>query len=58
MCVFFQTSSLSLLVSRFRFPRFCRYLSTQTSNIKSQNDLPTNLGQSNNPCQLSQMEQI
>ena len=59
-------SSLSLLVSRFRFPLFRRYLSTQTSNIKSRNDLPTNLRQPNDPTvmpvldasQLSEAEQI
>jgi len=59
-------SSLSLLVSRFRLPLLRRYLSTQTSNIKSRNDLPTNLRQPNDPTvmpvldtsQLSETEQI
>ena len=59
-------SSLSLLVSRFRFPLFHRYLSTQASNIKSRNDLPSNLNQPNDPTvmpvldpnQLSEAEQI
>jgi hypothetical protein len=59
-------SSLSLLVSRFRLPLLRRYLSTQTSNTKSRNDLPTNLRQSNDPTvmpvldtsQLSETEQI
>jgi hypothetical protein len=59
-------SSLSLLVSRLRFPLFRRYLSTQTSNIKSRNDLPTNLSQPNDPkvmpvldpSELSEVEQI
>jgi hypothetical protein len=59
-------SYLSLLVSRLRFPLFRRYLSTQTSNIKSRNDLPTNLQQPNDPTvmpvldpsQLSEVEQI
>jgi len=59
-------SSLSLLLSRFRFPLFRRYLSTQTSNIKSRNDLPSNLRQPNDPTvmpvldtsELSETEQI
>jgi len=59
-------SYLSLLVSRFHLPLFRRYLSTQTSNIKSRNDLPTNLRQPNDPTvmpvldtsQLSEVEQI
>jgi hypothetical protein len=59
-------SSLTLLVSRLRFPLFRRYLSTQTSNIKSRNDLPTNLSQPNDPkvmpvldpSELSEVEQI
>jgi hypothetical protein len=42
-------SSLSLFVSRLRFPLFRRYLVTQTSNIKSRNDLPSNLRQPNDP---------
>jgi hypothetical protein len=59
-------SSLSLFVSRLRFPLFRRYLVTQTSNIKSRNDLPSNLRQPNDPTvmpvldtsQLSEAEQI
>ncbi len=59
-------SSLSLLVSRLRFPLFRRYLSTPTSNIKSRNDLPSDLRQPNDPnvmpvldtSQLSETEQI
>ncbi len=59
-------SSFGLLVSRLRFPLFRRYLSTQTSNSKSRNDLPSNLHQPNDPTvmpvldssQLSEMEQI
>lgn len=59
-------SSLSLLVSRLRLPLFRRYLSTQTSNTKSRNDLPSNLRQPTDPSimpvidpsQLSETEQI
>ncbi|CAF4228458.1 unnamed protein product, partial [Rotaria sp. Silwood2] len=59
-------SSLSLFVSRLRFPLFRRYLATQTSNIKTRNDLPSNLQQPTdptvmpllNPNELSEAEQI
>jgi len=59
-------SSLGLLVSRLRFPVIRRYFATQTSNIKSRNDLPSNLRQPNDPTvmpvldpsALSEAEQI
>jgi hypothetical protein len=61
-----MSSSLGLFVSRLRFPVIRRYLSTQTSNTKSRNDLPSNLNQSKDPnvmpvldtSQLSEMEQM
>jgi hypothetical protein len=59
-------SFLNLFVSRLRLPLCRRYLATQTSNIKSRNDLPSNLRQPNDPTvmpvidasQLSEAEQI
>ena len=59
-------SSFSLLIARLHFPLVRRYLTTQTSTMKSRNDLPSNLRQGNDPAvmpvlsssELSDAEQI